>query len=334
MKVLVTGATGFLGGFVVERLLAHGERDLRVIARSGSRRDRIEAAARRYDARIEYADANLASRAEAMRVAEDADVVYHLAASMKGAPADMFLNTVVGTKYLLEGLAIRRRARLVHCSSFSVYGVGELPRGTLVNEETPLETHPERRDVYAQAKLRQERLVRDSVGKSFAELVVLRPGVIYGEGSAALSSRVGLNLFGLFLALGGKNPLPLSYAENCAEAIVVAGQARGSAGQTYNVHDDDLPTCRAFLAAYEKQVKRLRRVPVPYPMLSAISTVLERYHKWSKGQLPAIFTPYKVATMWGGNQFDNAKLKGIGWKQLVPTEEAMRRTFAWLAMSA
>jgi nucleoside-diphosphate-sugar epimerase len=268
-----------------------------------------------------------------MRVAEDADVVYHLAASMKGAPADMFLNTVVGTKYLLEGMAIRRRARLVHVSSFSVYGVGELPRGALVNEETPLETHPERRDNYAQAKLRQERLCRESVGKSIAELVVLRPGVIYGEGSAGLSARVGLNLFGLFLSLGGKNPLPLSYAENCAEAIVVAGQSRAAAGQTYNVHDDDLPTCRQFLAAYQKQVRPLRRVPLPYPVLSALSNVVERYHRWSKGQLPAIFTPYKTATSWGGNQFDNAKLKSIGWRQLVPTDEAMRRTFEWMRAS-
>jgi len=61
-----------------------------------------------------------------------------------------------------------------------------------------------------------------------------------------------------------------------------------------------------------------------------LSVGVERYHRWSKGQLPAIFTPYKSATMWGGNQFDNSKIKTVGWKQLVPTEEGMRRTFEWL----
>jgi nucleoside-diphosphate-sugar epimerase len=332
MKILVTGATGFLGGSVVERLLAHGERDLRVIARAGARRDRIEAAAARHpEARVEYLPANLAARADAIRAAADVDVIYHLAASMKGAPADMFLNTVVSTKYLLEALAARPRARLVLVSSFSVYGVAGLPRGTVVDEHTPLETQPAKRDNYAQAKLRQEQLSREAVGKSIAELVILRPGVIYGEEGGALSARVGLNLFGLFLGLGGKNLLPLSYVQNCAEAIVLAGRSSAATGQIYNVHDDDLPTCDAFLAAYQAAVKPLRRVPVPYPVLSVLSRAVEGYHRWSKGQLPAVFTPYKVATTWGGNRFDNGKLKGLGWKQLVPTDEGMRRTFAWLA---
>ena len=331
MKVLVTGATGFLGGSVVARLLAHGEEDLRVIARPGARRDRIEAAHARYPrAHIEYLAANLVSRADAAGAVADVDVVYHLAASMKGAPADMFLNTVVGTRYLLEALATRPSARLVLVSSFSVYGVATLPRGAAVNEDTPLEPHPDRRDVYGQAKLRQELLCREHAGKSIGELVVLRPGVIYGEEGAGISARVGLSLFGLFLRLGGKNLLPLSYVENCAEAIVVAGRASAAAGQTYNVHDDDLPTCAAYLAAYEKAVRPMPGISVPYPVLRALSRGLEGYHRWSKGQLPAIFTPYKVAATWGGNRFDNHKIKGIGWRQLVPTSEGMRRTFAWI----
>jgi len=335
MKILVTGATGFLGGAVVERLLALGERDLRVTARTGARRDRIEAAAARHpDARVEYLPTNLAVPRETAGAVKDVDLVYHLAASMRGAPADMFLNTVVATKHLMESLAGTPAVRLVLCSSFGVYGVAGLPRGSVVDESTPLEPHPERRDVYSQAKLRQERLCRELASKQGTPLVVLRPGVIYGEGGSALSSRVGLNLFGVFLSLGGRNLLPLSYVENCAEAIVRAGQAPTAIGQTYNVHDDDLPTCRAFLAEYRKQVDPLRTIPVPFPVLRLLSRGVEAYHQWSKGQLPAVFTPYKVAALWGGNRFDNRKVKALGWRQLVPTEEGMRRTFAWLRAKA
>lgn len=331
MKILVTGATGFLGGAVVDRLLAHGERDLRVTARVGARRDRLEAAAARHpDARIEYVTTNLAVRREAAAAVKDVDLVYHLAASMRGAPADMFLNTVVATKYLMESLASTPSVRVILCSSFGVYGAAGLPRGSVIDENSPLEPHPERRDVYSHAKLRQERLCRELAEKQGTPLVVMRPGVIYGEGGSALSSRVGLNLFGVFLALGGKNLLPLSYVENCADAIVQAGHAPSAIGQTYNVHDDDLPTCRAFLAEYRKQVVPLRAVPLPYPALRLLSRGIEAYHRWSKGQLPAILTPYKVAALWGGNLFDNSKLKGLGWRQSVPTEEGMRRTFLWL----
>ena len=60
-----------------------------------------------------------------------------------------------------------------------------------------------------------------------------------------------------------------------------------------------------------------------------ISALVERYHTFSRGQLPAIFTPYKTATSWKGNRFDNAKLKGLGWRPLVSTEEGIRRAFEW-----
>ena len=332
MNIVVTGAGGFLGGALVERLLAHGVREVGVVTRPGGKRTRLDEAASRYpNSRLRFIEANVIAPADARKAVEGADVVYHLAAAMKGAPADMYLNGVVGTKTLLEAIAAgKRKTRVVLVSSFGVYGVADQGRGALVNEDTPLESHPERRDVYSQVKLRQEQLARELAPKLGLDLVVLRPGVIYGPGGSAFSSRVGLNLFGVFLSLGGSNLLPLSYVDNCAEAIVVAGQAPGAAGQAYNVNDDDLPTCADYLREYKKQVAPLRSVPVPYPLLKVLSVGVERYHRWSKGQLPAIFTPYKSATTWGGNKFDNSKVKMVGWKQLVPTEEGMRRTFEWL----
>jgi nucleoside-diphosphate-sugar epimerase len=332
VNVVVTGAGGFLGGALVERLLAHGARELGVVVRPGGKRTRLEQAAAQYrDARLRTIEANLVSPADAARVVEGADVVYHLAAAMKGAPADMFLNGVVATKHLMEAIgAQKRKTRVVLVSSFGVYGVAELGRGAVVDENTPLETHPERRDVYSQVKLRQERLCRDYAAKLGIDLVVLRPGAIYGPGGNAFSSRVGLTLFGAFLLLGGDNILPLSYVDNCAEAIALAGRSPAASGQVYNVHDDDLPTCRDYLRAYKEQVGPLRSLPVPYPVLKLLSIGVERYHHWSKGQLPPIFTPYKSANMWGGNSFGNGKIKALGWKQIVPTDEGMRRLFTWL----
>jgi nucleoside-diphosphate-sugar epimerase len=159
------------------------------------------------------------------------------------------------------------------------------------------------------------------------ELVVLRPGVIYGPGGGHFSNRVGLSMFGMFLHLGGSNLLPLTYVENCAEAIVVAALS-GGAGEVYNVVDDDLVTSRQYLARYKKSVKAMRSVPVPYFALMWGSRAVEGYSKRSKGQLPAIFTPYKTKAMWGGNRFSNAKLKGIGWRPLVSTHEGLARSFA------
>ena len=57
---------------------------------------------------------------------------------------------------------------------------------------------------------------------------------------------------------------------------------------------------------------------------------MEKYHAFSKGQLPAVFTRYKTDSIWKGNRFDNSKLKSIGWKQVVTTEEGLRRHFDYL----
>jgi len=80
--------------------------------------------------------------------------------------------------------------------------------------------------------------------------------------------------------------------------VVIAGAHKSSAGNFYNVHDDDLPTCSEYLRAYKKNVMKIRSIPVPYFGMQAISSVLAKYHRYSKGQLPAIFTPYKVASLW------------------------------------
>lgn len=331
MKVLVTGSNGFLGSALVDRLLAHGETDVRCLVRPASDRSRLEEIERRRGASLDIMVGSLGSKEAAERVVEGVDVVIHAAAAMGGPAADMFLNTVVASKNLLEAIVHSGRSpRVVLVSSFGVYGVADLPRGYVVDENTPLEAHPEKRDLYSQSKLRQEKLFWEYQERHGFPLTVLRPGVIYGPGGNAFSSRVGMSLFGVFLHLGGDNVLPLTYVENCAEAIVLAARSDVAKGQVYNVTDDDLPTCGAYLARYKREVRPIRSIKIPYLALAGISKLVERYHAYSKGQLPAIFTPYKTATSWKGNRFDNNKLKALGWRQLVSTEEGLSRTFAYL----
>ena len=331
MKILVTGSNGFLGSALVDRLLAHGEKDIRCMVRPASNRARLEEIERRRGVPLEIVVGSLGSKEAAAKVLDGVSVVYHCAAAMSGPAAEMFLNTVVGSKNLLEALvATGRQIKVVLVSSFGVYGVADLPRGHVLTESTPLEAHPERRDLYSQSKLRQEKLFWEYQARHQFPLTVLRPGVIYGPGGNAFSSRVGMNLLGVFLHLGGENALPLSYVDNCAEAIVVAGQSDAANGQAYNVHDDDLPTCGEYLRRYKREVKPVRSLRVPYVALTGLSKLVERYHAHSKGQLPAIFTPYKTATSWKGNRFDNAKLKALGWAPIVSTEEGIRRAFEHL----
>jgi nucleoside-diphosphate-sugar epimerase len=329
MKILVTGAGGFLGKAIVERLLAHGQMDLRCMLRDTSKRGGLEAVAAKYpDAKLEFVAVNLRTPTQIAPALAGCEMVIHAAAALKGSPAEMFMDSVVASRNLLEAVKDMRPMRVVLVSSFGAMGVADLQRGAIVNENTPLEQHPEQRDVYSHSKLRQEQLFWEYREKYGFDLVVLRPGVIYGPSGGHFSNRVGLSLFGRFLHLGGSNLLPLTYVDNCAEAIVVAALHPGAVGQIYNVVDDDLVTSRQYLSLYKDKVKPVRSVPVPYFLLMWGSNMVERYSIKSKGQLPAIFTPYKTRAMWGGNRFTNAKLKSIGWQPLISTREGLERAFA------
>jgi nucleoside-diphosphate-sugar epimerase len=329
LKILVTGAGGFLGKAIVERLLAHGQMDVRCMLRDTSKAKGLLLLAEKFpEARLELVSVNLRNANEIPAAVDGCDMVIHAAAALKGSPAEMFMDSVVASRNLLDAVKDVRPMRVVLVSSFGAMGVSELGRDAMVDERTPMESHPEQRDVYSHSKLRQEQLFWEYRDKFGFELVVLRPGVIYGPGGGHFSNRVGLNLFGMFVHLGGRNLLPLTYVENCAEAIVVAALHPGAAGEIYNVVDDDLVTSAEYLALYKKQVRPMRSVRVPYFALMWGSRLVEGYSRRSKGQLPAIFTPYKTRAMWGGNRFSNEKLKGIGWRPLISTREGLARTFA------
>jgi nucleoside-diphosphate-sugar epimerase len=329
MKVLVTGAGGFLGTAVVERLLARGYTDIRCNLRRRTKSSKLDLLRRQYpQAILEYCVANLKYKDDAARAADRVGLIFHLAAGLRGDAADLFLDSVIASRNLLDSVAGRDPLRIVLVSSMGVYGVAGLCQGALVREDTPIEPHPQWRDPYSRAKLHQESLFWEYQRRTGFQLVVLRPGVIYGPGGGHFSDRVGLTIGQRHFHIGGRNILPLTYVDNCAEAVIVAGTHQQASGQVYNVHDDDLPTCREYLRAYQKQVTQIRSLSVPYFGMRLLSRMLVRYHTYSKGQLPAVLTPYRVATLWGGNRFDNSKLRSIGWQPIVPTAEGLRRSFA------
>jgi len=83
-----------------------------------------------------------------------------------------------------------------------------------------------------------------------------------------------------------------------------------------------------YLRRYRREVTRLRSVRIPYAAMQLLSRWAESYHRRSRGQLPAVFTRYKTATLWKGTGFDNSKLKALGWTPRVGTEEGLARSFA------
>jgi 2-alkyl-3-oxoalkanoate reductase len=329
MTVLVTGSTGFLGAAVVERLLAHGVGRIRCFARPSSDTARLSTLVSAHNAdRVEVMIGNLQSVADIERALIEVDTVYHLASAMRGAPAGIFLDTVVASKRLLDAIVSYPVKRFVLVSSLCVYGLADAPVDRLVDESTGLELHPERRDPYSYAKLRQEQLVQEHAARAGFELVILRPGTLYGRGGPAFSTRVGLAAAGWLLHFGGNNILPLCHVSNCAEAVVLAGTSRLFTPGAYNVVDDDLPTAAEYIRRYKREVGHIRSIRCPFFATMLLSKWAERWHVSSRGQIPRILTPYRTASVWRGHRFDTGRLRRAGWTQVVSTREGLTGAFA------
>lgn len=330
MKILLTGAGGFLGKQIARSLLAKGADKLRLHFRQRPPEGFVEGLSAQFpDSRIEWVAVNLLARGKLVSAVHGVDCIVHAAAGMRGAAADMFANTVLGSRNVLEAAAVGGVKRVVLVSSFSVYNTEKLASGALLTESNPIEQIGINKGPYGYAKTRQEQLFLDLAQQHGFETVILRPGVIYGPGGGGLSPRVGLKAMGVFFSLGGKVTLPLTYVDNCADAVAHAA-LHAPAGSAFNVVDDDLPSCGAYLAAYRRQVQSMRTLRVPYWAFLIGSRWLQRYHRASKGQLPAVFTPYVVRSMYRPVTYSNAALRAIGWKPGVSTSEAMERAFSWM----
>ncbi|MDH5669988.1 MAG: NAD-dependent epimerase/dehydratase family protein, partial [Nitrospira sp.] len=210
--ILVTGAGGFLGLRLVSNLVERGFRDIRCFVRpTGDSRKLESIAAEHPDSTLRIIKGNLLSKPDCAEAVRGVKVIYHLAAGtgQKSIP-DAFMNSVVTTRNLIEAaLAEGCLLRFVNISSFAVYSnINPLKRG-LLDESCPVEPHPEHiADAYCYAKLKQDELVEEYAKTRGLRYVTLRPGSIFGPGKTAITGRVGIDTFGVFLHIGGGNRIP------------------------------------------------------------------------------------------------------------------------------
>lgn len=333
-RILITGSNGFIGSRVVDTLLRSGFSNLRCFVRPSSNLTDLDGIfATAPGARIELMQGNLLSREDCARAAKDVAVIFHLAAGIEKTFPGSFMNSVVTTRNLLDAVvSFGSLRRFVNISSFAVYSNWNIACGGLLDETCELESRPmERAEAYAFAKLKQDQLVVEYAQKYGVPYVILRPGAVYGPGTRHITGRVGVDTFGLFFHLGGSNRVPLTYVDNCAQAIVLAGTKPGVDGEVFNVVDDGLPTSRKFLRMYKKQGKHFKSIYFPYWLFYCFCWLWENYSKWSEGQLPPVFNRRRCAVYWKGNRYSNRKLKDrVGWKPTVPFSEGSRRYFEYV----
>jgi nucleoside-diphosphate-sugar epimerase len=333
--ILVTGSNGFIGSKVVECLLDRGFKNLRCFVRSSNNISNLYKVINSFDgSKVEIIEGNLLSVNDCKKAAKGARIIYHLAAGIEKSFPGCFINSVVATRNLLDSILQNGMlSRFVNVSSIVVYSNAKIKRGGVLDETCEIEKMPHLRyQAYFYGKLKQDEILMEYHDKYNIPSVIMRPGVVYGPGKdQILLGIIGIDTFGIFLHLGGSNIFPLTYVDNCADAIVLAGLKKGIEGEVFNIVDDDLPTCGTFLKMYKKNVRKFKSIYIPYQLFYMFCFLWEKYSKWSEGQLPPAFNRQRCSAYWKGNQYSNQKIKSmLGWKPKISFDEAAERYFKYL----
>jgi UDP-glucose 4-epimerase len=322
VKVLVTGANGFLGKRVVERLVERGHA-VRAMVRAGA------ALPPEWGPQVEVVRADLRVDQNLAPAFLGIDVAMHLAV---GATADdevLLADTLLGTERFLEAMARSTVKSLVLASSFVVYD-WEKARGTL-DEESPLDDDIYRRGGYDIAKLWQERLVNEAARQNGWEVTVLRPGFIWGEGRAAIAG-MGRVVGSCYLMFGPLTRLPLTHVENCADCFAAAVGNPAAAGQVFNLVDSDAVRVWRYAREHARGTGR-KGFPVPIPYVAGIglarlAALTSRLLFGRKGRLPSLLTPLRFEAQFKPLRFSNRKLRDVlGWSPPFTFEQCLARTY-------
>jgi nucleoside-diphosphate-sugar epimerase len=328
VRALVTGAAGFLGSHLVEELLRRG---WRVDALVRPSRELPPAWEQRGVAGLPI---DLRRPGDALGPAlSECDAVFHLAATTSGTWRSMFDTTVAATQRLLDTMrSTGWRGRLVHVSSFSVYGLNRVRAHSTVDESTLLEPNPWLRDDYAWTKWLQERLVRELRDEGGVEVAIVRPGVIYGPGRAfqhQLGRQLGKDTLLLY---GGLATMRLNYVENTASLLAECGESPRAAGEAFNAVDPR-PLRQFQYARRWRDADPANRRVVPFPLvaLRLFGAALARAEGATGGAVspPSFLDPYRLKPAYADFRYDTSKAtRLLDWRPPVSRERALEETFA------
>jgi nucleoside-diphosphate-sugar epimerase len=324
-RALVTGATGLVGSYIVERLL-RDRWTVRALVRSPA--PWLESLG------VECVSGDVLDAESFQRAAIGCDVVFHTAAAVTtsgGWEAFRHLN-VDGTVNAINA-SERARAKLLHLSSVAVYGPeGRYQTSGKTDEDTPLEPLPESA-FYARSKRESEALVMDAHRSGRIWATAVRPDVIYGRRDRQWVPRIARILtLGVAPSIdGGTAPLAMVHAANVADGAVRAVLSERAGGRVYNLANDFDVTARDFfLLAGEGLGKRVRLLAISKPVAHrTIGAAIVALRTLSMGRM-SVLSKDSLDFLTRGNPFTSDRARReLGWAPSVRPEDGVPDAFRW-----
>ncbi len=324
---LITGASGFIGGHLAERLLAEGY-DVRCLARGSSDTTQLDT----LDVEIVVGD--LASPESLAHAVAGCRYVFHCAAWVSdwGTADEIARVNVAGTRNLLEACAHASVERVIHFSTTDVYGY---PGGGPVDETF---VSPRFRNWYAQTKLAAEAEVRSVAQAHGLDAVILRPATVYGPRSTDVMGEIAraLRRGQMLLIDHGRVLAGLCYIDNLTDAALLALRHEAAPGQAFNVCDGLAITWKQFTDDLADGLGcRQARLSLPYWLANALGFSLEHGYRFlrrtTRLHTDPLLSRQAVHVLGIDQNFSNRKARELlGWEPRVDYAAGLAATVAWL----
>jgi nucleoside-diphosphate-sugar epimerase len=321
MKVLVTGATGFLGSHVAEMLTGAGHTVVALVRKTSNTKFLSELP------NVELAVGAVEDRDSVFTAMRGVDAVVHSAGLVKArGEQEFFAINTEGTRNVLDAAAevapgIRR---FVFVSSLAAIGPSHDGRPVPGDAEPRPVTH------YGRSKLAAEQLV--VARKDTLPVVVLRPPMIYGprdNESFAFFQSVSRRFLPY---LGdGKNTMSVIYATDAAAACVRAIESEITSGSRYFIDDGEVYVWRDMLGDIERalEAKALIRIGVPFSLLRGVAFASEGIGKLTgkavmltRDKVNELTAPHWVCD-------STTTRHDLGWEPRVKWPEGTRKAVEW-----
>jgi nucleoside-diphosphate-sugar epimerase len=314
--VLVTGASGFLGGALAHRLASDGAQ-VRALVRNPEKAAKLQAAG------IETAQGDLTNADSLRRAAEGCAYVFHAAASFGNLASQTAVN-VEGSRALAQASADARIQRFVYVSTTLYYGY---PTGGVVTEDTPPRRY---HNPYIQTKQAAEAAIRDAAADTALSYTICRPGMIYGAGSANWTR----GLFWLarlcptpFIGAGRGSAFPI-HVDDVVDHLVTLAAHPDAHGQAFNCAPDPSPTWRELIGAYSRLAGHDRWFALPDAIFQLGARLIAPFAPPDtlSRDLRQIIPIFRVQTTYSMEK----SRRMLGWQPRISLDDGIASCAPWL----
>lgn len=318
-RVLVTGAYGFLGKYVIAEFLDSG---YTVVAFGRNKQKMLDL--KKQHPEIELAYGDLCKLSDCLKATKNINTVAHLGAlsTVWGKRSDFIKTNVDGTKNILKACRKNKVNKLIYISSPSIYA-GKSDKLNIDEDDYDVNN---KLNYYIESKILAEKAIKEY---DDIDWTILRPRGLFGVGDTSIvprlihaNEKIGLPLFG-----GGKNYVDMTCVENVAYAVRLAVESKKSSHKTYNITNDEPQEFKGLLEELFEQLgetPKYRSINLKFAISAA--TVLELIHKVFHIYKEPAITKYTICTL-GYSQtlnIDKAK-QDLGYKPKMTLSEGIKK---------